>query len=324
MALTITPMSKIKCNIKFTDIDYTIVNAIRRALISTVPVYAFDTIDIQKNTTNLDDDMLSHRLSLIPVEKQMDISFDFENTTSDNINIYTDDFIRSDDKWVCPGILVTIIKPSQSLKFSASSIVGCGKTHAKWSCITYEYKQYETVIFNGLQLEQGQLVDTMGINIDDLQSRLPTLFNSDGKLIADKILIDENLFNVINELVGSEIIVRSDDPIFEITLETVNNYTAIDTLKSAITELIKECRQCNYDIVNDGIIIHHDYSLVYMIVEQYRKYFKHNISGIKVHPLDSFMKIKSNSPTFIHDLKTCLTHLDQELSALLQTLPSER
>jgi hypothetical protein len=319
MTLAITPISKTKCNIKFTDINYTIVNAIRRALLSIVPVYAFDSINIEKNTTNLDDDMLSHRLSLIPVEKQLDITFDFENKTSDNIDIYTDDFIKSNDTWICPGVLVTIIKPGQSLKFSASSVLGCGKTHAKWSCITYEYKQHETVLFNGVPLEQGKLVDVSGINIDNLQSRLPSLFNQESKLIVDKILIDENLFNVINELIGSEIIVRTDEPIFEISLETVNNFSAIETLGSAIQELIKECRNCNYDVVNDhDIIIHHDYSLVYMIVEQYRKYFKHMISGIRVHPLDTFMKIKTNSPTFIQDLKLCLVYLDQELSALLQ------
>lgn len=319
MATVIESGVDTKCTIKFTDINYTLVNAIRRALISLVPTYAFDTINIDKNSTNLDDDMLSHRISLIPVEAQLNITCDITNKTNDNMNIYSNDFVKSNDTWVCPNVLLTIVKPGQQLKFTASSTLGCGKTHAKWSCITYNYKQYERVFFNNKEITNDELIDVSTLDIKNLKTRLPSLFKDDF-LLSNKILIDENLFNVINEIIGSEIIVRSEEPVYEIAIETINNFNAIKTYKSAITELYNECCTCKYDTIDDNSIkIYHDYSLVYMIVEKYRSRFEqYNISGIKVHPLDPFMIIKSNSPTFVQDLSQCLAYLQKELADLLQ------
>jgi hypothetical protein len=317
--LAINDSDSSNCKFVFSNVNHTIVNAVRRALISKIKTFAFDNIVINKNSSNLDGDMLSHRISLIPVEKKCIISYNNKNTTNEIINVYSSDFTT--DSWVYPNILLTILKPGQELDFTSTSSEGNGELNSKWSCVTdLCFYQREEIFFNNKLLEKDTLVDVSDLNIENLKNRLPLLFEGNS-IIANRILIDHNLFNVINELIGSEIIVLNELPIYNMSFKTINNFTGITALLSAIKELYNECRNINFEIMNDtSIKIHHDYSLVYMIVEQYRKYFQHNISGIKAHPLDEFMVIKFNSPTFHQDLKLCLVYLEQELHGLLVQL----
>ena len=50
----------------FKGIDRSIINSIRRILISEIPSYSLDTIELKKNNTIMNDEYLVHRIGLIP------------------------------------------------------------------------------------------------------------------------------------------------------------------------------------------------------------------------------------------------------------------
>ena len=60
------------------NLDTCIVNSFRRIVLADVIGTAFDNIIIQKNTSIINNEILSHRLSLIPLEIDIDID-DIDN-----------------------------------------------------------------------------------------------------------------------------------------------------------------------------------------------------------------------------------------------------
>ena len=106
-------MSKNKLKFKIKDVDVSIVNSLRRIILSEIPcpAFYFDTYDqenkhiiILKNTNVLHNEFLSHRISLIPLyfdkeqienfDKYADYKFviNKKNTSNDVISITTHDF----------------------------------------------------------------------------------------------------------------------------------------------------------------------------------------------------------------------------------------
>ena len=66
VSLEIKNIDEREGNFIFKKIDRSIINALRRILISDVPSYCLDTINLRKNNSYMNDDFLSHRIGLIP------------------------------------------------------------------------------------------------------------------------------------------------------------------------------------------------------------------------------------------------------------------
>jgi DNA-directed RNA polymerase I and III subunit RPAC1 len=54
--------------VDITGINAAMANAIRRILIAEVPTMAIERVDLYQNTSVLPDEMLAHRLGLIPIK----------------------------------------------------------------------------------------------------------------------------------------------------------------------------------------------------------------------------------------------------------------
>jgi DNA-directed RNA polymerase subunit D len=142
-------------------------NAIRRIMISEVPTMAIDSVEFRENKSVLFDEIIAHRLALIP------ISFDPEKfnrqdscrcggkgcalcrvvfvaeKTGPGI-VYSGD-MKSSNKAVKPTSpdfpIVELLK-GQSLAFEATAVVGIGKEHTKWQAANASYQYYPEIVVN--------------------------------------------------------------------------------------------------------------------------------------------------------------------------------
>jgi len=139
-------------------------NALRRAMMAEVPVMAIEDVIIIENTSVLYDEVIAHRLGLIPIKTDLDAyvlpeecdckselgcskcraSFTLEAEAVDEpIMVYSSALQAEGDATpVSGGIPIVKLAPMQKLKIEAYARLGRGLEHAKWqptSACAYKY-----------------------------------------------------------------------------------------------------------------------------------------------------------------------------------------
>lgn len=140
----------------FNNVDYTLLNKLRRIMMSEIETVAFDVIQVETNTSCLANEILVHRLGLFPVICPDlnslnnstkcecacycdNCSIKFEINVKGNKGCVTDvtskDFkcISGGAKLIDEEIILTRLLQDQEVKLTAYAIKGVGRTHAKWS-----------------------------------------------------------------------------------------------------------------------------------------------------------------------------------------------
>ncbi len=149
-------------------IDAPIANALRRNMIARVPTMALDQVTIEENTSELPDEILAHRLGLVPLRapasqfeavavdaggdaaKQVS-AFDANNSLKFTLDVLGPSKVYSRDlRWVPSGgqsdrfkeadvgpvhdnVLLCDLAHGQQIKLTTIAVLGRGETHAKWS-----------------------------------------------------------------------------------------------------------------------------------------------------------------------------------------------
>jgi len=126
-------------------VDVAFANALRRTIIGEVPTFAVDEVEFYENDSALFDEIIAHRLALIPLTTPSD-RFELDALELDDYTvtlsleaegpaiIYSGD-LKSDDpdvKPVTPDIPIVKLAEGQRLVFNAYAKLGRGKDHAKW------------------------------------------------------------------------------------------------------------------------------------------------------------------------------------------------
>jgi len=146
-------------------VDIPFVNALRRIMLAEVPCMAIDEVVIIENSSTLHDEILAHRMGLIPLKTDLDsyklpeectcksefgcnlcrLSLTLEvEATEDVITVYSKD-LKSENPDIRPvsdKIPIVKLAPEQKIKLEAYARLGKGKNHAKWqpvSMCTYKY-----------------------------------------------------------------------------------------------------------------------------------------------------------------------------------------
>lgn len=159
MEVKVIEDTKDKIKFRIYDIDLALANALRRIIISEVPVMAIETVTFEENSSVLNDEILAHRLGLIPLKTDLK-TYNFVDECSCNLKgcakctaklavdfkgpgtLYSKNLKSSDPKIVPVYDSIPIVKLTehQSVKFEADAILGIGKDNAKWQCALASYE----------------------------------------------------------------------------------------------------------------------------------------------------------------------------------------
>jgi DNA-directed RNA polymerase subunit D len=117
-----------------TDNNYSLLNAVRRS-VEEIPVLAIDEVEIFKNDSALYDEVLAHRIGLIPLKNEGKVSSKSSATLSlkksGPCTVYSGDF-KGDIEVVYDSIPITILEKDQEIELSATVNAGNGLIHAKY------------------------------------------------------------------------------------------------------------------------------------------------------------------------------------------------
>jgi len=172
-------------------------NLLRRYMMEEVPVMAIEDIEFRKNNSILYDEIIAHRLGLIPLKTDLKsyylpkackcggkgcarCTLKMTLTAKGPCTVYASEIKSKDPKVkpVYPKMPIVRLLKGQDLELEATAILGKGKDHVKWSpgLVWHTYKPKITVNNNHPDFEK-------------FKNKYPPQVFKDGKI--DKLLIEE-------------------------------------------------------------------------------------------------------------------------------------
>jgi DNA-directed RNA polymerase subunit D len=160
---------EINLRIVVRDADVPLMNALRRIALAEVPSMAIDEVVMIENSSILQDEMIAHRLGLVPLKTDLDsynlpedcecqsefgctkcrvtLTLDAESNESTR-PVYSGELVSENPDVVPVSEKIPVVKlaKGQKLKLEAYARLGKGKVHAKWQpvCVC-AYKYYPKI-----------------------------------------------------------------------------------------------------------------------------------------------------------------------------------
>jgi DNA-directed RNA polymerase subunit D len=154
-SVDIIKYSNSRIAVKFTGYPIQYINALRRIAMVEVPIMAIDDVIIYNNSSVMHDEILAHRLGLIPLTTPLNkfnmpdacecksklgcpkcrVILYLDVKAEDKNRMVLSKDLVSDDESVKPisdDIPIVILAKGQSIKLEAYARLGIGKMHAKW------------------------------------------------------------------------------------------------------------------------------------------------------------------------------------------------
>jgi len=217
-------------------------NTIRRSANSETPVMAIEEVEISKNDSALYDEILAHRLGLIPLvtsktynlkerctckgkgcaKCQLKLTLDTKGP-----KIVNSEELKSKDPEVKPvfdNIPIVQLRKEQEIKLIATAELGKGKDHVKFSpgIILYKNKPKITITKDEKILNK-------------YKGLIPKKAFKNDKLDEEAIL-ENNLYDAMESLSKELIKIEYMDDTFIFTIEPFGQLSPRDILKNAIKE----------------------------------------------------------------------------------------
>ncbi len=153
-----------KMSFMLKDASISYINAIRRIVREEVPAMAIEDVEFRKNTSALYDEIIAHRLGLIPLTTDLK-SYNLPEECSCKgegcakcqlkltLNIKEPGYVYASDlkskdpavKPVYPKMIISKLIKGQTLELEATAVLGKGKEHVKWSPALAYYRNVPIV-----------------------------------------------------------------------------------------------------------------------------------------------------------------------------------
>ena len=257
--MKVTTISLTDDTIRFTleGVTVALANALRRTMVAEVPIMTIDDIFIFDNSSLVADEILSHRIGLVPLKTDLDtyvlpevcdcelelgcpkcravLTLDIE-ATDDNVTVYSGDLISEDAVIIpaSPNIPLTKLAPDQAVKLEAYAQLGQGKIHTKWSPVSMCV--YQNISEVPVENEAKAMECLEALNSGVNQMRIAEL--KDGKLrILDIRMFESN--KVCRDAISHETIMSSLlEDAFLFTVESVGALAPERIVKEAVKILV--------------------------------------------------------------------------------------
>ncbi|MBI3190433.1 DNA-directed RNA polymerase subunit D [archaeon] len=229
------------------DSSVAFANALRRTMKNEVPVMAIENVDFEENNSGLFDEVVAHRLGLIP------LTFDKDNYNTKEdckckgkgcsrcevtlvlekkgpcIAKASDMKSTADDvKSADPNIPIVELLENQTLKFEATAQLGIGVDHVKWQAAHTGYR-YKPIV--KLKSDDNKVMEVCPAHVFE---------KKDGKV---RVANELNCILCMRCVDVSDVSISTDDTGFIFDVESVSGLSAKDVIESALDVLEKKTEE---------------------------------------------------------------------------------
>jgi DNA-directed RNA polymerase subunit D len=238
------------------DVDHAFVNALRRTLLSDVPSLAVEDVTIYDNTSVLFDEILAHRIGLLPIptdpesmvlQEECDCGGEgcAECTVLYTMSKEGPGTVRSEDLTATqgdfevadPDVPLVRLEEGQRVMLEATAILGTGDTHSKWTpAHGVGYRELPEV-------EIDDDPDLLPNTIEDLQQQAVDAVTVDGDggiEVQERDAAYDWLRSVKDKHDLDHVHLDTRDDAFVFSFETDGSLTAKEALDAAVDVLVEK------------------------------------------------------------------------------------
>jgi DNA-directed RNA polymerase subunit D len=233
------------------EINYA--NTLRRLFMSEVPVMAIEDVELRKNDSGLYDEMIAHRLGLIPFKTDLksynlpgeckckgagcsQCQLKMTLKAKGPCTVYASDIKTKDPKIksVYPKTPIVKLLDGQELELEAVAVLGLGKAHAKWSpCLAY-YKELVDIKIEKQPDNKEEIIEQCPPRIFEMKN---------DKLEIDKDKVNDCLLcNACVELSTNKIKVEPNGS-YLMTIESWGQLEPQEIVKEAVNAYDKQLEE---------------------------------------------------------------------------------
>ena len=236
----------------FKETKPNMINAIRRTMLTDLPKLSIEDVTIYDNTSALFDEIVAHRVSLVPLPTHPDILVPriscackgegcpncvvhYTLSKEGECTVYSGDLRPEDPMWSVIDKNIPLVKllKNQRLILEAAAQLGTGKDHAKWQTVCGAGYKYHPVveIDEKVCVKCGSCIEACPRNILEMK--------------RDKVIV-KNITNCImcdtcvETCKKGAITVSGDENRIILQYETDGSIKALDALKETLTILSKK------------------------------------------------------------------------------------
>ena len=222
-------------------------NSLRRLMMETVPAMAIEEVEFTKNDSALYDEILAHRLGLLPLTtdlKDYNIKKPEDELSAKNsvkltlkakgpCTVYAEDF-KSKDPAIKPVFgktpIVKLLK-GQELELEATAVLGTAKEHVKFApCLAWYVYEPKVTVNNNHK------------DFDKFKDKFPPQIFANGKIDA-KLIEKHNLYEACDGVHDEIVHLEKDPTTFIFTIEPWGQLAPHEILASALerfSELLEQ------------------------------------------------------------------------------------
>lgn len=254
--MKIEVLSKEKNKLKFVidEITPIFLNTMRRVATVEVPTMAIEEVAFTKNSSVLYDEVVAHRLGLVPLstdlktyklpEKckckgkgcsacQVKLTLNAKGPRT----VYSGD-LKSKDPKIKPifdKIPITKLAEGQEIKVVATAVLGMGKEHTKWSTGNFVFQGYPIIKIGGKTRDAKEIVEACPRAVLELKDGAPKVKNLEAC----------NLCKVCEKVNPDAIQVSGSKEKFIVTLESWGQHSPKEVLNQAAESMTRKLKEFN-------------------------------------------------------------------------------